>query len=275
MYFDYSNLNQCAVSTTMTVEVNTSISTVFDQVGPVCVGEAFTLPDTSINGVHGIWAPPIDNTTTTTYTFTPSAGQCATIAMMTVDVNPTTSTVETGDSTSIYANSAVLHGILGGTNCSPIVEYGIEYSGITGFINGTGTRVSANNLSNNAFYSQVSGLVQNTVYYYKAYAKTSGTTTYGEQKSFITAAMPAGLTIYSTPIIRGTNVHYTLSGVKPGQYAARIFNSVGQLVYQRNLILQLNFIDDNFILPAKLPIGLYTLQIFNPEFKIQKSMMVQ
>ncbi len=267
--------NQCAVPTTMIVEVITSITTMFDQVGPVCVGETFTLPDSSVNGVHGTWAPPINNTATTTYTFTPSAGQCATIAMMTVDVNPTTSTVETGDSTSIYANSAVLHGILGGGNCSPIVEYGIEYSGITGFINGSGTRVPANNLSNNAFYSQATGLVQNTVYYYKAYAKTSGTATYGEQKSFTTAAMPAGLTIYSTPIIRGTNVHYTLSGVKPGHYAARIFNSVGQLVYQRELILQVNFIDDNFILPAKLPIGLYTLQIFNPEFKIQKSMMVQ
>ena len=128
---------------------------------------------------------------------------------------------------------------------------------------------------NNNFSSQLTGLVQNTAYYYKAYAKNTGGTAYGEQKLFITSAIATGLTIYSQPIVRGTNVHYTVSGMKPGHYSTKIFNSVGQLVYQKEMILQVNFIDDNFILPAKLPIGLYTLQIFSPSFKIQKSMMVQ
>jgi hypothetical protein len=194
---------------------------------------------------------------------------------MTVDVNSSNSQVITGDSTSITTNSAVLHGSIVGTPCAPITETGIEYSGISGFINGFGIKVPANNLSNGNFSSQLIGLVQNTVYYYKAYAKSGGTITYGEQKLFITSAIPSGLVVYGTPIVRGTNVHYTLSGIKPGHYAIRIFNSVGQLVYQKDMILQVNFIDDNFILPAKLPIGLYTLQVFNPTFKIQKPMMVQ
>ena len=31
------------------------------------------LPTTSINGIAGTWSPAIDNTTTTTYTFTPTS----------------------------------------------------------------------------------------------------------------------------------------------------------------------------------------------------------
>ena len=40
------------------------------------------LPTTSLNGIPGTWSPAIDNTTTTLYTFTPAAGQCATTANM-------------------------------------------------------------------------------------------------------------------------------------------------------------------------------------------------
>lgn len=268
-------VNQCAVSTTMTVVVNPSVTPEFTQIAPICTGENFVLPSTSNNGVTGTWLPAVNNTATTTYTFTASSGQCALSATMTVEVNTSNSQVVTGDSTSITTNSAVLHGSIAGTPCAPITETGIEYSGISGFVNGYGIKVPANNLSAGNFSSQLTGLVQNTVYYYKAYAKSGGTITYGEQKLFITTAIPSGLVVYGTPIVRGTNVHYTLSGIKPGHYAVRIFNSVGQLVYQKDMILQVNFIDDNFILPAKLPIGLYTLQVFNPSFKIQKSMMVQ
>ena len=208
----------------------------------------------------------------------PVAGAGLTAAInVAVTGNGTISTavILSADSTSITANSAVLHGTIADAGCTSITEYGVEYSGFNGFANGTGTQVTANNLVNNNFSSQLTGLVQNTAYYYKAYAKNTGGTAYGEQKLFITSAIATGLTIYSQPIVRGTNVHYTVSGMKPGHYSTKIFNSVGQLVYQKEMILQVNFIDDNFILPAKLPIGLYTLQIFSPSFKIQKSMMVQ
>ncbi len=268
-------LNQCAVSTTMTVVVNPSIAPEFTQVASICVGENFVLPVTSNNGVAGTWNPAVNNQATTTYIFTPSAGQCALNTTMTVEVNANNAQIVTGDSTFITTNSAVLHGSIAGTPCAPITETGIEYSGISGFLNGFGIKVPSNNFSVGNFSSQLTGLVQNTVYYYKAYAKSGATISYGEQKLFITSAIPSGLVVYGTPIVRGTNVHYTLSGIKPGHYSVRVFNSVGQLVYQKDMILQLNFIDDNFILPAKLPIGLYTLQVFNPTFKIQKSMMVQ
>src|SRR6185436_13351079 len=36
----------------------------------------------------GTWAPALNNTATTTYTFTPTAGQCATTTTLTITVNP-------------------------------------------------------------------------------------------------------------------------------------------------------------------------------------------
>ena len=86
--------------------------------------------------------------------------------------------------------------------------------------------------------------------------------------------IPDGFKIYSSPIKRGTNLHYTYKGIKPGHYEIQIFNSVGQLVYQREIIIQVNFIDDNFILPGKLGTGVYSLHIVNPEFRDKKIFMI-
>jgi hypothetical protein len=186
-----------------------------------------------------------------------------------------TPTVITGDSSAVLANSAILSGSISSQGCAVLNQYGIEYSGVNGFTPGYGIKVPASNLIAGSFSQQISGLVQNTLYYYRAYATDATGTGYGEQKSFFTKAIPSGLVVYNTPITRGGNVHFSLSGIKPGHYAVRIFNSIGQLVFQKDLILQLDFIDDQFTLPAQIPVGLYTLQIFNPSFKIQKSMMVQ
>jgi gliding motility-associated-like protein len=77
---------QCATTATMIVEVSDPITPTFNQIAPICIGDAFTLLTTSINGYTGSWAPAINNTVTTEYTFTPDGGQCATIATMTVEV---------------------------------------------------------------------------------------------------------------------------------------------------------------------------------------------
>ncbi|WP_428233128.1 FG-GAP-like repeat-containing protein [Flavobacterium sp.] len=57
---------------------------IFTQVSPMCSGNSFTLPTTSNNGITGTWSPPLDNTNTTTYTFTPTPGLCAASVQMTV-----------------------------------------------------------------------------------------------------------------------------------------------------------------------------------------------
>ena len=80
---------QCATTTNMTIVVNPNVAPTFTQVAPICSGAALSaLPTTSTNNITGTWAPSLNNTTTTTYTFTPSAGQCATTANMTIVVNP-------------------------------------------------------------------------------------------------------------------------------------------------------------------------------------------
>jgi hypothetical protein len=267
--------NQCAVSTTMTVVVNPNVVPVFTQPAPICSGTSYTLPADSDNGITGSWSPAFDNTTTTTYTFAPGAGQCATSTTLTIEVIPAAPTVITGDSTDIQANAATLHGTITFQGCTNITEYGIEISSINGFTPGTGYRVPSANQSNNMFSASVNGLVQNTVYFYRAYARNANAIAYGEEKLFFTKPIPAGLVIYGTPVVRGTTLHYSLSGIQPGHYAVRIYNVMGQLVLQKDIIAQVNFIDTQLQIPASLPIGLYTFQIFNPSFKIQKSLMIQ
>ena len=87
------NASQCAVSTTMTITVNSNVTPVFTQVSPICSGDALSpLPTTSNNGITGTWSPAMNNTATTTYTFTPTTGLCATTASMTITVSSVTPT---------------------------------------------------------------------------------------------------------------------------------------------------------------------------------------
>ena len=63
----------------MNIVISQNTTPTFSQVGPFCSGVTIPpLPTNSINGVAGTWSPALDNTATTTYTFTPTAGLCAT-----------------------------------------------------------------------------------------------------------------------------------------------------------------------------------------------------
>ncbi|MBS1534751.1 MAG: gliding motility-associated C-terminal domain-containing protein [Bacteroidetes bacterium] len=73
------NVGQCATTTTLEIIINQKRTPTFNPVGPYCSGQILNnpLPDTSIEGIAGSWAPAFNNTATTTYTFTPNDGQCA------------------------------------------------------------------------------------------------------------------------------------------------------------------------------------------------------
>jgi gliding motility-associated-like protein len=79
---------QCATTTTLTITVNLNTTPTFTQVGPLCLNStAPALPTTSSNGINGTWNPATINTSTigtTSYTFTPDAGQCT--APVTMDI---------------------------------------------------------------------------------------------------------------------------------------------------------------------------------------------
>ena len=80
---------QCATTTTLVIAVDPLTTPTFASVSAICAGDALTaLPTTSVNGITGTWSPALDNSQTTTYTFTPVAGQCASNATLIITVNP-------------------------------------------------------------------------------------------------------------------------------------------------------------------------------------------
>jgi hypothetical protein len=186
----------------------------------------------------------------------------------------TVATAVTGNATILNPNSVILDATVSSVGCSPVITYGIEYSGISGLANGLGTKVNSTNLSSGNYSSAVNGLVQAGTYYYKAYAVNNGGIAYGVEKSFTMTGIPAGFVIYSNPIQRGRNLHYSYKGINPGHYEIQIFNSIGQLVFQRELITQVNFIDDNFIVPGNIGTGSYSLHIVSPDFRDKKRFMI-
>ncbi len=110
----------------------------------------------------------------------------------------------TGSAGSITAVSVVLPGAISATGCTAISAYGIEYSMTSNFTNGTGTDVSASNLSGGNYSISLGNLSPNTTYYYKAYATNAGGTTYGSQQSFTTSVLPAPVATTATSIQSGS-----------------------------------------------------------------------
>ena len=103
---------QCATVTTFDVTVNANVTPLFSfgTSLTICAGSgAPTLPATSDNGITGTWNPTVVNDQTSgTYTFTPTAGQCATTTSFTVTVTPNTlPTFSFGTALTICAGGAV------------------------------------------------------------------------------------------------------------------------------------------------------------------------
>ena len=80
---------ECATTTTLSINVNPNVTPTFTEVAPICAGESLAaLPTTSNDCISGTWSPALNNLATTTYTFLPNAGQCASITTLTITVNP-------------------------------------------------------------------------------------------------------------------------------------------------------------------------------------------
>jgi hypothetical protein len=81
---------QCAIQQTINIEVEERELPVFDQIGPLCKGEAPpTLPETDLDGIPGTWNPSIIKTDVTRdYIFTPDEGYCGEAYIMTIVINP-------------------------------------------------------------------------------------------------------------------------------------------------------------------------------------------
>jgi gliding motility-associated-like protein len=80
--------NPCVNLTTLEIVVIPLSTPIFDPVSTICPGEFLEpLPTISIDGITGTWSPELDNTVTTTYTFTPDLNQgCITTATLEITV---------------------------------------------------------------------------------------------------------------------------------------------------------------------------------------------
>ena len=90
VYYASQTISGCeSVRIPVTVVITQQVAPAFNQVAAICEGAPLApLPAFSQNGIPGTWTPALNNTATTTYLFTPAAGQCATTASMTIVVNP-------------------------------------------------------------------------------------------------------------------------------------------------------------------------------------------
>jgi hypothetical protein len=185
-------------------------------------------------------------------------------------------TVVTGAASNLTNNSAVLAGSTTTTGCSNITAVGIEYSGINGFANGTGTKVPAAIFNANAFTSNLTNLVQGATYYYKAYATNSGGTAYGAQQSFTVPSIANGFSLYPIPVVRGSNMRVTMNNLTPGYYGLFFFSSDGRLVHQHEMNIQANFINQLVPIPHSLPMGTYRVRLVNFEKTLDtKTILIQ
>ena len=89
VYAESATTPNCSDETSFDITIVNSTTTSFTQIPPICEGDPSTLLNISLENITGTWSPAFDNTNTTTYTFTPDAGQCASIATMTITVLPT------------------------------------------------------------------------------------------------------------------------------------------------------------------------------------------
>ena len=88
--YTFTPVGGCATPVTMNIVISAPITPAFTQIGPLCQNSTdAVLPITSLNGITGTWSPAAINTSTastTTYTFTPTAGQCATPVTMNIGI---------------------------------------------------------------------------------------------------------------------------------------------------------------------------------------------
>ncbi len=174
---------QCATFATMGISVVPNAIPTFNTIAPICSGASLILPTISTNSITGTWFPPVNNTATTTYTFTPTVGQCAVPATLTVNVAagldfvnvqfPESATICEGNTVSIFGQVYEAGLTEPNSQASGIVaEYGVFTSNTdpstwpaSAWSAGTYNPIALLNPNNDEYSGTVSGLTAGTYYY--------------------------------------------------------------------------------------------------------------
>lgn len=88
-----------------------SVTPQFTSSPAFCEGATIpSLPTSSQEGISGVWSPALNSKETTTYTFTPTAGQCATSTTTTINIDP--SPILTGTANQSFNTTSTLADIV-------------------------------------------------------------------------------------------------------------------------------------------------------------------
>ena len=152
-----ASAGQCAANTTLDVVITNSITPTFAAIAPLCQGStAPSLPSTSTNtpAITGTWSPATINTATigtTTYNFTPDAGQCSAITSIDIEIVPTPPapaiTIVSSTTTICSGQSVDFTATPNSTNTGDVIQWFVNGVPVTG---ATGLLFSSNTLTNNA-----------------------------------------------------------------------------------------------------------------------------
>lgn len=105
------NQGECATTAVVTIFITPNSEPTFTPVPPICAGQVLAaLPTTSSNGFVGSWSPALNNTQTTTYTFTPNSGQCASTSTLTITVNQIDT--PSGDSNQTFSSTSTISDVI-------------------------------------------------------------------------------------------------------------------------------------------------------------------
>ena len=111
------NATGCDSLATLILNIQPNVTPSFSITQSICSGDILTLPTTSLNGIIGNWSPALNNTATTTYTFTPNAGQCSSTFQQTVIVNQN-STISLSSASSTNVQTVCLNSAIANINYS-------------------------------------------------------------------------------------------------------------------------------------------------------------
>lgn len=141
-YYVSQTVSGCESTTRLavTVVIQNIIVPTFTQIAPICSGTPLSpILTTSLDGIAGTWTPALNNTSTTTYTFIPVVGQCATTTTMIITVNSLTP-APTGSATQTLCSGSTVTNITAtGTNIKWYATStgGTALASTTALVNGT------------------------------------------------------------------------------------------------------------------------------------------